>query len=113
MMLRESVQQTDVTFDLSSLSGQDETEGTVPHQERLLDFAEAVVLRDSEQATALRPAMIEALGIAGFLDACGVIAGFHGFTRVADSAGVPIDERYLEEAAAVQDQTKVYRYEEA
>lgn len=113
MMLRESVRQTDKSFDLSALSGADEAHGDVPHQDRLLDFAEAVVLRDEAQAAALRPALIDALGVAGFFDACGVIAGFHGFTRVADCAGVPIDERYLEEAAAVQDQTKVYRYEEA
>jgi hypothetical protein len=113
MMLRESVRQTDVTFDLNALSGEAEAEGTVPHQELLLAFAEAVVLRDQETAATLRPEMVGALGVAGFLDACGVIAGFHGFTRVADCAGVPIDERYLEEAPAVQDQTRVYRYEEA
>lgn len=112
MMLRESVRQTDVTFDLSSLSGEEEAAGTVPHQELLLAFAEAVVLRDQESAASLRPEMIEALGMAGFLDACGVIAGFHGFTRVADCAGVPIDARYLEEAPAVQDQTRVYRFAE-
>ncbi len=113
MMLRESVRQTDKTFDLGAISGKDEVHGTVPHQEILLQFAEAVVLRDQARAAALRPAMIGDLGLAGFLDACAVIAGFHGFTRVADCAGVPIDRRYLEEAGAVQDQTGVYRFAEA
>ena len=111
MMLRESVRQTGVEFELTSLSG-DEAQGTVPHQDLLLDLAEAVVERDDGAAAALRPRMIEALGVAGYLDACGVVAGFHGFTRVADCAGVPLDERYLAEADAVKAQTGVREYSE-
>lgn len=109
MMLRESVQQTGVEFELTSLSGA-EAEGTVPHQDLLLDFAEAVVLRDAEAAARLRPHMVEALGVAGYLDACGVVAGFHGFTRVADCAGVQLDERYLAEADEVKELTGVREY---
>lgn len=110
MMLRESVQQTGVEFELTSLSGE-EADGTVPHQDLLLDFAEAVVLRDASAAATLRPRMIEALGPAGYLDACGVVAGFHGFTRIADASGVPLDERYLDEAESVKAQTGVREYQ--
>ena len=110
MMLRESVQQTGVEFELSSLSGE-KADGTVPHQDLLLDFAEAVVLRDTVTAAALRPKMIEVLGRAGYLDACGVIAGFHGFTRIADASGVPLDERYLADAEDVKAQTGVRKFE--
>ncbi len=110
MMLRESVQQTGVEFELTSLSGE-EADGTVPHQDLLLDFAEAVVLRDASAAATLRSRMIEALGPAGYLDACGVVAGFHGFTRIADASGVPLDERYLDEAESVKAQTGVREYQ--
>ena len=114
MMLRESVQQTGETFELTALSGADAGDdtghGTVPHHDLLLDFAEAVTLRDDRQMTALRPRMIATLGIDGYLDACGVIAGFHGFTRIADSAGVKLDERYLADAEAVKDQTGVREF---
>lgn len=113
MMLRESVQHADETFDLSALSGREDAEGTVPHQGLLMDFTEAVVLKDADCAADLRPRLVEALGVSGFLDACGVIAGFHGFTRVADSAGVPVDGRYVEEAGAIQDQTGVSQYSPA
>ena len=109
MMLRESVQQTGVEFELTSLSGQ-EADGTVPHQDLLLDFAEAVVLRDRAEAERLRPTVIEALGPAGYFDACGVIAGFHGFSRIADASGVPLDERYQAEAEAVKAQTGVREF---
>ncbi len=110
MMLRESVQQTGVEFELSSLSGE-KADGTVPHQDLLLDFAEAVVLRDTATAATLRPKMIAALGRAGYFDACGVIAGFHGFTRIADASGVPLDERYLADAEDVKAQTGVRKFE--
>ena len=110
MMLRESVQQTGVEFELTSLSGE-EAEGTVPHQDLLLDFAEAVVLHDAAAAATLRPRVIEALGPAGYLDACGVIAGFHGFTRIADASGVPLDERYQADAEAVKAQTGVREFQ--
>ena len=107
MMLRESVQHAGETFELTALSGDEAGNGTVPDQELLLAYAEAVTLRDDGRMTDLRPRMIAALGIDGYLDACGVIAGFHGFTRVADSAGVDLDERYLADAEAVKSQTGV------
>ncbi len=110
MMLRASVQDTGAEFDLTSLSG-DDAKGTVPHQNLLLDFAEAVVLRDRDTAAALRPKLIEALGPAGYLDACAVVAGFHGFTRIADASGVPLDERYLGDAEDVKAQTGVREYD--
>jgi len=114
MMLRESVQQTGEAFELTALSGAEADDatghGTVPHQALLLAFADAVTLRDDAQMTALRPRMIAALGIDGYLDACSVIAGFHGFTRIADSAGVKLDERYLADAEAVKDQTGVREF---
>ena len=82
----------------------------MPHQDLLLAFAEAVVLRDKAAAKELRPKVIEALGPAGFFDTCGAIAGFHGFSRIADASGVPLDERYLEGAEDVKAQTGVREF---
>ena len=62
-------------------------------------------------AAGLRPQLIDALGPAGYLDACAVVAGFHGFTRIADASGVPLDDRYLGEAEAVKAQTGVREFE--
>jgi hypothetical protein len=55
--------------------------------------------------------MIKALGRAGYFDACGVIAGFHGFTRIADASGVPLDKRYLADAEDVKAQTGIREFE--
>lgn len=106
MMLRASVEQTGSEFELTALSGET-ADGTVPHQDLLLAFAEAVVLKDADTAAALRPRLIDALGTAGYFDACGVVAGFHGFTRIADASGVPLDERYQSGAEDVKAQTGV------
>ncbi len=109
MMLRASVQDTGDEFELTSLSGA-QAEGTVPHQKLLLAFAEAVVLKDEAAATELRPTLVESLGPAGYLDACSAVAGFHGFSRVADASGIQLDERYLADAEDVKAQTGVREY---
>lgn len=113
MMLRESVQQTGQSFELTALSGQDTDGGSVPNHDLLLDYAEAVVTQDTARIDALRPAMIEELGADGYIDTCGVIAGFHGFTRIADSAGVKLDERFLQDAENIKSQTGVREFAEA
>jgi len=112
MMLRASAQATNSEFELTSLAGE-KADGTVPHQDLLLEFAEAVVLRQEQAAADLRPRLIEALGPAGYFDACSAVAGFHGFTRVADASGIQLDERYLADAENVKSQTGVREYASA
>lgn len=95
MMLRASVDETGGSFEMNALGGAEDAQGDVPHQDLLLSFAEVVTVRDTQAASRLRVKMIKALGIDGYVDACGVAAGFHGFTRVADCAGVQVDSQHL------------------
>ena len=60
----------------------------IPHDRLLMEFAETVVQQDDERLDELRSRLIEAVGVEGFVDACATIAGFHGFTRAADSTGI-------------------------
>lgn len=76
-MLRESVQ----------ISGGNPEE--IAHRETLVDFAEAVVLRDAPRTEAARGRLHKALGDAGFVDAAAIVAAFHGFVRIADAIGIP------------------------
>ncbi len=76
-MLRESVQ----------ISGGKSEE--IAHQAALVDFAEAVVLRDAPRTDAARARLHAALGDAGFVDAAAIVAAFHGFVRIADAIGIP------------------------
>ncbi|MSQ55670.1 MAG: hypothetical protein EXR31_09910 [Betaproteobacteria bacterium] len=61
----------------------------IPHAAALVDFAEAVVLRDAPRAAAARASLRPALGDAGLVDAAAVLGAFHGFVRIADATGIP------------------------
>lgn len=61
----------------------------IAHGMALVEFAEAVVLRDVPRVAATRAALRQALGDAGLIDAAAVTAAFHGFVRIADAIGIP------------------------
>ena len=97
-MLRESskisgdaVELSDVTKGLSDATG-------IAHAPVLVEYAEAVVERDPARIAAARDAVFAALGNDAVVDAAAVIAGFHGFGRIADAIGIP-----YQTAAAGQD----------
>jgi len=88
-MLRESskisndaVELSDVTRGLSDATG-------IAHAEILVEFAEAVVQRDIPRIAAARKAVFDALGNDATVDTAAIIAGFHGFVRIADAIGIP------------------------
>lgn len=87
----ETVELSDVTRGLSHATG-------IAHARILVEFAEAVVQRDSRRVAAARKAVFDALGNDAMIDAAATIAGFHGFVRIADTIGIP-----YETAAAGQD----------
>jgi hypothetical protein len=61
----------------------------IAHAAALIDFTEAVVLRDATRTETARKMLRAALGEAGFVDAAAVVAAFHGFVRIADAIGIP------------------------
>lgn len=87
-MLRESMQITGREVDVRGITeGFDDVD--IPHAALLVEFAEAVVLRDERRITAARSALLAALGPAGVVDAAAVVGAFHGFVRIADATGIP------------------------
>ncbi len=88
-MLRESMQMQGHEVDVRGVTaGFDETV-KIPHAAALVEFAEAVVLRDVARTEAARDALLGKLGAAGMVDAAAVTAAFHGFVRIADAIGIP------------------------
>ncbi len=88
-MLRESMQSEGKQVDVRGVTrGFDENVG-IAHADALIDFTEAVVLGDAARTEAARATLRSALGDAGFVDACAVVAAFHGFVRIADAIGIP------------------------
>lgn len=88
-MLRASVEIQGQQVDVSAVSDRDATSG-VPHGEVLTAFADAAVRRDDD-LPAKREAVHEAVGDAGLIDACGIVANFQRMVRIADSTGIPLD----------------------
>jgi len=88
-MLRESMQITGREVDLRGISHGFDDGVDIPHAAELVEFAEAVVLRDEKRTASARTALLAALGGAGLVDAAAVVAAFHGFVRVADATGIP------------------------
>lgn len=88
-MLRESMQTEGKQVDVRGVTQGFDAGVDIPHAAELVDFTEAVVLRDAPRTVAARARLRAALGDAGFVDAAAVVAAFHGFVRIADSIGIP------------------------
>jgi hypothetical protein len=87
-MLRESMQITGKEVDVRGVTqGFDEVD--IPHAAALVEFAEAVCLRDWPRTAKAREKLRSALGEAGMVDAAAIVAAFHGFVRIADATGIP------------------------
>jgi hypothetical protein len=88
-MLRESMQISGKQVDVRGVTQGFDEEVDIPHAAALVEFAEAVVLRDAPRTAAARVVLHGALGDAGLVDAAAIVAGFHGFVRIADAIGIP------------------------
>ena len=93
-MLSLSADFTESDVDLGMVNG-DKTAsaGDIPHGASLLNFTEAFVSRDEESLTAARDALLAEAGADVLVDTAGVAANFQRMVRIADSTGIPLDER--------------------
>ena len=66
-------------------------DGGIAHGERLVAFTEAVMADDEAALKRERQALLDALGPAAFVDACGVVGAFNIVDRIADATGIPLD----------------------
>lgn len=88
-MLRESMHAGGQTLDARGVTQGFRDGVDVANASVLVEFAEAVVLRDEARVAPARVALHAALGDAGLVDAAATVAAFHGFVRVADAIGIP------------------------
>jgi hypothetical protein len=90
-MLRESMQIKGREVDVRGVATGFEGGVDIQHAAELVEFAEAVVLRDEARTVTARKTLLAALGEAGLVDAAAVVGAFHGFVRIADAIGIPYD----------------------
>lgn len=70
---------------------------SIPHGEILMDLVGAVHGGDAAEMAAARRTVRENMGDAAFVDACATIASFSAVVKIADGAGIPLED-YKEEA---------------
>jgi len=90
MLLRASGELTGDAVDVRAVNRAGEG-GGVSHGEAIVRFVEAVLGDDEAERERARAEALEALGPAGFVDACAVIATFSQMDRIADATGIPLD----------------------
>ena len=88
-MLRESMQIKGRQVDVRGLAEGFDESVDIPHAHALVEFAEAVVLRDDSRTAQARATLLPLVGEKGLVDAAAVVAAFHGFVRIADAIGIP------------------------
>jgi hypothetical protein len=88
-MLRESMQASGKQVDVAGVKDGFEEGVDIPHARDLVDFTEAVVLRDAPRTAAAREKLRSALSEGALVDAAAIVAAFHGFVRIADATGIP------------------------
>jgi hypothetical protein len=81
----------------------------VEHGTVLIALAEAMVGEDDDALAPARQAVIEALSPEAMVDAAGVASNFERMVRIADSTGIPLDQRLEALTKGVRDQLHLER----
>jgi hypothetical protein len=82
----------------------------VEHGAILISFAEAMVGGDNAALDRTRQAVIEVLSPEAMVDAAGVASNFERMVRIADSTGVPLDERMEVLSKEIRDKLHLERF---
>jgi hypothetical protein len=97
-LLRGSSKAKGEDYDLALMTGAD-GDGNIPHGGLLVAFTDAVMSFDDAALPRLRNEIRSAMGDAALVDAAAVISAFNGFTRIADSTGIPLEDAKAESTA--------------
>jgi hypothetical protein len=91
-MLRESAQIVSNKVNLKDVTQGLSGETRIPNAKILMDYAEAIVSRDTNTIEMTRGIVFDVLGNDAMVDAAAVASAFHGFVRIADTIGIPYDK---------------------
>jgi len=113
-MLSLSAELSEATVNLQMINGDDDaTEGDVAHAKVLMHFAESFARRDDAALHEARAALLAEAGPEILVDAAGVAANFQRMVRIADSTGIPLDERNVALSADVRKELDLERFPSA
>ncbi len=88
----------------------DESKDASPrHASELEAFATAVATGD-EALRERRDDLLNAIGAERFVEAAAVTAAFHGYVRVADGTGIPVDEMVVATSGQLREEMGINSY---
>jgi hypothetical protein len=91
-LLRESSTADGSSYDLAAIIGNGGADGGVPHGTVLVAFVDAVLGGPEAGLPGVRACVRNAVGNAGFVDACATIASFNAVVKLADGTGIPLED---------------------
>ena len=110
-MLSMSADLTNTDVDLQMINGDEEaTAGGVSFARELMRFAESVASRDETALVQSRDELHAVAGDEVLVDAAAVAANFQRMVRIADGAGIPIDERNMVLSSGIREQLDLGRF---
>lgn len=85
----------------------------VPHGDKLIAYAEAIVGTDRSALDSARAALADALGDVAVAGAAAIAANFTKNDRVANGIGIPMDEMLLKATEDIREQLGLNDYKSA
>lgn len=114
MMLSLSANTTHTDIDLQLVNGSTPVEAQgMPFAIELARFAEAIAQRDTAGITRTRDELVQVAGEVVMVDAAAVAANFQRMVRIADSMGIPIDDKNVEAGASIRQELELSRFASA
>ena len=112
-MLSLSAESSKADIDLGIVNGDGSASSSVRYSTGLMRFAEAVAGRDPQSIAAARQALFEEAGNDVVVDAAAVAGNFQRMVRIADSTGIPVDERMNALSGNIQKELDLRRFHSA
>ena len=112
-MLSLSAETSNTDIDLGIVNGDESASSSVPYSAGLMRFAQAVAGRDPRHIAETRQALFDEAGNDVVVDAAGVAGNFQRMVRIADSTGIPVDERMNALSSGIQKQLDLRRFRSA
>jgi len=114
MMLSLSANTTETAIDLQMVNGSAASDSQgIPFATELANFAEAIAERDAGKIDRTRDKLIRAAGEVVMVDAAAVAANFQRMVRIADSMGIPIDDKNVEAGAGIRQELDLGQFASA
>jgi len=114
MMLSLSAKTTETAIDLHMVNGSSARDAQgIPYADELASFAEAIAQRDTAKIERTRNELARVAGDRIMVDAAAVAANFQRMVRIADSMGIPIDEKNVESGAGIRQELDLGRFASA